>query len=172
MAEIISRLRKVINPSTGESLVDFAEPAEELFCGKYIELSPDILFMLDGLNCLQNEDIDASEHLTTRKYAAVSGTHRMNGIFAVAGNGVDPNTEFSNMHIQDTAPTLLHMVGEEIPRMMEGVVATEAFNADWLDKNQQKFCETNNDENDDPSQSWDSEQAAQMKKSLEGLGYL
>jgi predicted AlkP superfamily phosphohydrolase/phosphomutase len=172
IADIISRLQQIKNPASDEPLVDFAKAATELFCGEHLDMAPDVLYMLDGLNCLQNEDLDASVHITTRKYAAVSGTHRMNGIFAVAGCGVKENVEFAGMHIQDTAPTLLHLVGQAIPSSMEGALAEEAFDGKWLESNPAQFSADEESTAGSAVNAWTTEESESVQKSLEGLGYL
>ncbi|MCX8267061.1 MAG: alkaline phosphatase family protein, partial [Planctomycetota bacterium] len=172
IADILSRLEEIKNPATGEPLVDFAKAATDMYCGEHLDMAPDVLFMLDGLNCLQNEDLDASAHITIRKYAAVSGTHRMNGIFAAAGRGVKENIEFSGMHIQDTAPTLLHWVGQAIPSSMEGALAEEVFDGKWLESNPAQFSTEEESSPGSATEAWTAEESERVKKSLEGLGYL
>jgi arylsulfatase A-like enzyme len=52
-----------------------------------------------------------------------NATHRPYGIFAVYAPGVvRSGARLDMVHIQDVAPTILHLMGEAVPRELEGQV--------------------------------------------------
>ena len=173
--EVIAKLRKLRDPQDGELAVDDAIVARDCYSGDYLETAPDIQFMMQGLACLPKEDLDAQTQFGRRKYAAVSGTHRMDGIFAVGG-GPDcpaaPGSVFEGMHIQDSLPTLLHMVGESIPQWMEGSVQDEALSGEWLASNPPKISAEEIVLGRPDGDVWSDEESKRIEESLKGLGYL
>jgi len=131
LTEIRAGLDLLVDPHDGKAAVDISYDARHIYRGPERDLAPDIQFMVRGLDSLQLDGLEEKHLFTRRRNAAVSGTHRMNGIFAVAGNEVKRGHVFTGMHIQDTTPTLLHLVGEHIPLWMEGEIAQEALGDNW-----------------------------------------
>jgi predicted AlkP superfamily phosphohydrolase/phosphomutase len=173
--EVISKLRQLRDPRNNELAVDDAIVARDCYSGEYLETAPDIQFMMQGLACLPKEDLDATSHFGRRKYAAVSGTHRMDGIFAVAGGEHCPvaaGAVYEGMHIQDSLPTLLHMVGEEIPCWMEGAVQEQALQSDWFKQHAPQFSTEEIQLGAATDNTWSDEESKRVEESLKGLGYL
>jgi predicted AlkP superfamily phosphohydrolase/phosphomutase len=174
--EVIERLRALRDPlDPDKPAVDDAIVAADCYTGDYLETAPDIQFMVQGLACLPKEDLDAPAQFGRRKYAAVSGTHRMDGIFAVAGGADCPlqaGAVYEGMHIQDSLPTLLHLVGEAIPRWMEGKVQADALDAEWLSANSPRFSDEEARLGTPTADIWSDEESRRVEESLKGLGYL
>jgi hypothetical protein len=59
----------------------------------------------------------------------ISGTHRMNGIGIFWGKPVQ-NTKIINAKLEDFAPSILHMMGLQIPAHMDGRPLTEILRDD------------------------------------------
>jgi len=173
--EVIAKLRLLRDPLHDELAVDDAIVSKDCYSGEYLQTAPDIQFMMQGLACLPKEDLNANTHFGRRKYAAVSGTHRMDGIFAVAGGPQCPTATgavYEGMHIQDSLPTLLHMVGEPIPAWMEGSVQTAALQKDWLAQNPPRFSQEEIVRGIADGNTWSDEESKRVEESLRGLGYL
>ena len=170
--EISKALSDLTGPDNDQPIVQRVEVSTDLYSGEYVDMAPDIQFMAMDLSCLPKEDLQAEETFARRRFAAVSGTHRMNGVFAVKGAGVLAGKVFSGMHIQDTMPTLLHALQEEIPAWMEGTVAIDAFQPDWLQQHYPRQSVEPATLLGQAENSWAAEDAAKVEESLKGLGYL
>jgi hypothetical protein len=57
----------------------------------------------------------------------ISGTHRMNGIFLAFGENIRPGVILEKAHITDLAPTVMYMMGLQVPSHMDGRVLQEIF---------------------------------------------
>ncbi|HSJ58343.1 MAG TPA: phosphodiesterase, partial [Anaerolineae bacterium] len=68
-------------------------------------------------------------HRLVEPIAGLSGHHRLEGVVIAAGPGVRAGVELPAASILDMAPTLLHALGVEVPREMDGRVVGEWFEA-------------------------------------------
>jgi arylsulfatase A-like enzyme len=57
----------------------------------------------------------------------MNGSHRPEGVLIVAGPGTQRGVRLEQAHIVDVAPTLLHLLGAELPGHMDGRVLNEAL---------------------------------------------
>jgi predicted AlkP superfamily phosphohydrolase/phosphomutase len=56
-----------------------------------------------------------------------SGNHRPEGFLLAAGKNIKINSSFEKKHIVDLAPTILHLLGEQVPADFEGEIIQEIF---------------------------------------------
>lgn len=129
--DVIARLRSLINQGTGTPIVAGAMPRELVFTGERVASAPDVIFFLDdryGLDPTPREDA-----LIYKWDPPNSGTHRSDGIFLLAGDGVSPGAPATPLRIEDSAPTILHVLGLPVPNAMDGRVIVEAFDRRFLD---------------------------------------
>ncbi|MFZ2616598.1 MAG: alkaline phosphatase family protein [Anaerolineae bacterium] len=126
--EIMARLRLLTDPATGEAVVDEIYPREELYRGPYLEDAPDIVFLPKRLEYFGFGEYEFGSHRVIEAMRrGISGTHRMNGIFAALGEPVQPGVEISGATLADLAPTILHLLGQPIPAAMDGRVLIQAL---------------------------------------------
>jgi predicted AlkP superfamily phosphohydrolase/phosphomutase len=59
-----------------------------------------------------------------------TGTHRLEGIFIACGRGIQKRGRVSGARILDIAPTVLCLLGLEVPQEMDGKVLSEVIGAD------------------------------------------
>jgi predicted AlkP superfamily phosphohydrolase/phosphomutase len=130
--QIATRLHELVDPKTGERIVERIYRKEELYSGPCTNQAPDLVVQwrdyayftkrgIDQAESVFGEDlnVDASEYPHT-------GTHRLEGIFIVKGDSVRRQNE-AHANIIDLAPTILHVLGEAIPPHMDGRVLHEIF---------------------------------------------
>jgi predicted AlkP superfamily phosphohydrolase/phosphomutase len=116
------------NPS-GETFNLFPEvlKPEELYgCSREDQpWMPDLLLApADGLSVVRK--IRGSDPVKWLPWRKIEGTHRLDGVFAVAGSGVASGKRL-RANIIDSTPTILAMLGLRVPDDMEGNVLTELF---------------------------------------------
>ncbi len=112
---------------------------EELYEGDHVELSPDLVLELslrDGYSYTLLPSARAPRGTTWRtlephefvggKGLGMNGSHRQHGLMSLWGQGVRAGSEV-DAGLADLAPTLLHLMGEEIPEHMDGRVLSEAL---------------------------------------------
>jgi hypothetical protein len=103
----------------------------------------------------------------TRQIRGDSGCHRREGIFIAGGTGIRSGAALPEASILDLAPTILHLLGEPVPRIMDGRVLSEAL----VDAAPVRFSE-DGEASVAAEQGFDSDEAEQIEERLRGLGYL
>ena len=103
----------------------------ELYRGPYVPMAPDLILDLatpEGYSyvCLPSLGSNgrplerfATPRLSAGKLSGMSGSHRPDGLFVLAGDGI-PAGEISGAHIADLAPTILALCGVSVPANWDG----------------------------------------------------
>ena len=167
VAEIREKLDGIRTPD-GQKAVDFSFAKEQIYDGPRSAEAPDVQFQMLGLSCVTKEDWGEPELWVWRKHAPISGQHRFNGVFAYAGPGVVAGRVLEDMHIQDTAPTLLYALGEAVPVWMDGKVRGELL----ADPHEPTWDRSDEPGADGALTGFSDDQSKAIEESLRGLGYL
>jgi predicted AlkP superfamily phosphohydrolase/phosphomutase len=126
---IVRELRQALSELTtpaGERLIDQVYLGEEIYQGPYAPLAPDILFLPAGIRWMgKGLGGFLSRHVFTP--AAVKGSHRMEGILLLSGEGVRGGAAPEGAELMDIAPTVLAYLGQPIPSWMDGRPLSEVF---------------------------------------------
>ncbi len=132
---ITAKLYRLLEPDTGELLVDRVYRREELYHGPHVEQAPDLLitmrnyaYMIRGSYEFAHDELVAAP-MKYHPTGAIrhSGNHRLNGILIMGGTGMREGTRVQNAEILDITPTVLYIMGLPIPLGMDGKVLEEAF---------------------------------------------
>jgi predicted AlkP superfamily phosphohydrolase/phosphomutase len=148
-AEIIQGLMDLVDPDTGEGIVGRVYRREELYQGPCLHEAPDLLVTWKGFeyntrrgygregvgflgSSLEFSDVAAYSSLQK------SGTHHPMGIFMASGR------PFKRMNIEgariiDLAPTILYLLGVEVPGDMDGRVLAEILEDDFCSGHPVRF---------------------------------
>lgn len=126
--DLTGRLEALVDPQTGRPVVERVMRREEIYDGPYADRAPDLLFLTRNM---EYKAMGLSDFASPRVFDAVYGTtghHRMDGILIGRGPGVlRPGAQVEGARIQDLAPTILYMMGQPVPRDMDGRVLEEMF---------------------------------------------
>lgn len=121
--KIIEGLSKVVDPETGKPAGFTALRREDIYCGQYVNLAPDIVVLAEK-HFLRSE----RGSLWARYHRAVSGNHARQGVFMACGPDIKRDgAKLAGLRIYDIAPTVLHMFGLPVPDDMDGRVLVEIF---------------------------------------------
>lgn len=119
----------------GEPLVTAVTSREELYHGPYLDGAPDLVFQLrERYGILEPDMAPARGELVVTVSAdrpRKKGTHRMEGMFLLAGPGVR-RLPRATAAIEDTTAAILHLLGLPIPDDLDGRVPTFAFEEGWM----------------------------------------
>lgn len=124
--ELAKELSGLEDPKTGGQVFHFAKPKEEVYQGGNLSGAPDIILLPKSTHALsfshESDDLfeDYQVNMPGRHYS------ELYGIFLAEGKGIRTG-EIENASILDVFPTILHILGQEIPRNVDGRVLTEAF---------------------------------------------
>jgi len=126
--QIIDRLWQLRDPETDEQVVEAVYRREEIYHGDQLEHAPDIVFMPRRLEYFGFGEYEfGSNQVIEPMQRGISGTHRMNGIFMAYGAGIRPGAVVANSSLVDLAPTILHMLGVDVPGHVDGRILHEIF---------------------------------------------
>ena len=122
--DIIDRLKRLLDPNTGEPAGIQVFKKEEVYHGKYLASAPDILFLKDNY-LFVGARVDGDSEWRGPQHC---GTHALQGVFMAYGPDIKKSGEkLPNLKIYDITPTILHMFGLPIAKDMDGRVLTEIF---------------------------------------------
>ncbi|MBI3034767.1 alkaline phosphatase family protein [Candidatus Woesearchaeota archaeon] len=129
--EIISKLKKVRDPSNNDEIFQVIEKREKLYHGNSLNIAPDIVVI--PTNKYANIFSYDSDKLFDKIETYLPGKHfsDLTGIFAASGAGIKQST-ISNVSIMDVVPTSLHILDIPIPKDMDGKVLKEIFKDDSM----------------------------------------
>jgi predicted AlkP superfamily phosphohydrolase/phosphomutase len=175
--EIMSRLASVVDPESGEPVVEEIYRGEDYYHGPYANGSPDILVRIKS-DYLCDHRLGHYSAIVTDVQLPEGGSHHPEGIFVASGPGVKAHSEpVTGLRIEDVAPTVLYLMDLAIPSDMDGRVLTEIIAPDSLEYRPMKVGE--------PLGRWPSEESAvysgeivsdedeeEIRERLRGLGYV
>ena len=152
----------------GRPLVSEIIVREETYHGPYSQFGPDIHVVLDDYNMIAFPLFATNNQIVTDQIRGDSGCHRREGIFSVQGPGIRQNEQLAEANILDLAPTILTLLGEPVPRTMDGRVLEEIFEERPAIVYQEEDALASQAD----GQALDEEESTQVEERLRSLGYL
>ncbi|WP_266077836.1 alkaline phosphatase family protein [Haladaptatus caseinilyticus] len=116
-SELVEKLQAARTPD-GRPVFDTVAPREAFFDGPYSDDAVDVV-------CVPTDfDQFLSAQLRGRQFGAPREpwNHKLNGIFAAAGSGIDVEADCADAHLFDVAPTILATLGVPASDRMDGSV--------------------------------------------------
>jgi predicted AlkP superfamily phosphohydrolase/phosphomutase len=170
--EIMAALGELEDPETDEKIVEKMYRREEVYWGRYLERAPDIVFLPRRLEYFGFGEHEFGAHTIIEASHGISGTHRMNGVLMMMGNGIREGVELRGAEIIDLAPTILHLMGLPIPSDMDGQVLAAAMEGE-LAANIETREQAEGSPDPEPVQTvYSDEEERQVAERLRSLGYL
>ena len=166
LAEVSAALAE-LRDDAGRPILTKLSRGRDVYHGPYAELGPDLHLELDHYAMIACPLFATEGRVLTNQIRGDSGCHRREGIFIAQGAGVRAGLALPEASILDLAPTLLHLLGQPVPRLMDGRVLTEAL----VDPAPVRIIDE--DEADVAAvQSFGAGEAEQIEDRLRSLGYL
>jgi predicted AlkP superfamily phosphohydrolase/phosphomutase len=160
----------------GERIVAAVHKREDLFDGPRLDRIPDLLIEFDeyawlGRGTLKSRPASIWDEISPPGGAeSYVGSHRHNGIFALAGPSARRG-QVARASILDVAPTLLYVLGEAIPTNLEGRILSEAIEPAVLDERSPEYVDPVEFE-PQSRRSATPDASAEVEERLRSLGYL
>ena len=173
VAQLRTELLAWRHPATGVPIVERVHRRDEIYQGPATAEAPDLVLELaleDGYSfpCLPTTASEACSvrRLAVQEYVAgkgggMNGSHRPEGLWVLAGQGVAP-TSRTEAAIVDVAPSVLHLAGLAVPSWMDGRLLPGIAGPAII-------------EDDDPavpSLAMAEDHEAELRQRLHALGYL
>ena len=169
-SQICEALRELKDPVTNEKIVAKICTNEQLYHGAYSWRGPDIFVFFKKLE--YSTVMNSGFGHDVFGPPGNSGGHRTEGILLAKGKGIRRGMEIRNARIVDIAPTVLHIMGSDIPDDMDGRVLTDIFEPDSdLAKRSIRFRPTG-ETHDTKHLALSKNDEEQIESRLRQLGYL
>jgi predicted AlkP superfamily phosphohydrolase/phosphomutase len=166
--EVIEALNELADED-GRRLVSQVIVREETYHGPYAEKGPDLHLIIDDYNMIAFPLFATDGKVITNQIRGDSGCHRREGIFIAHGPQVHKAQQIEGANILDLAPTIMHLLDQAVPRIMDGRVLQEVF----TDPGDVSYLEEVADQAAlADSQSLSQDEEAQLEERLRSLGYL
>ena len=127
--QVIDALNTLIDPATGQPLVDRIIPREDAAHGPYADQGADLHLILDGYRTIAFPLFATEGRVLTPQIRGDSGCHRRHGIFIGQGAAFEPGANIDGARLIDLAPTILRLLNVPVPADMDGRVLTAALSA-------------------------------------------
>lgn len=171
---IKEELCRIKDKESGEQLISEVFFREEIYKGQYVDNAADIFFFFDKPSFLQSNEINKNfifEKLSTRNFATANHRYSPEGIFITKGPYINLNGNLNGPSIMDMTPTILYLMGIDIPKITDGRMLEEIINPEYL-----HACPPKNTEEETvPTREVleiTSSEDEQVKEHLRRLGYL
>lgn len=124
---LIGELLDLRDPETGKRVIKDVLKREDAFPGAAMHQAPDLTVILADHGFVSVRHREPS--VVTRPIPL--GTHHPDGIFIMAGPGVQAKRG-APMSIVDTTTIAAHTLGIEVPASFEGKIPADLFSAEWM----------------------------------------
>jgi predicted AlkP superfamily phosphohydrolase/phosphomutase len=170
VTEITEKLR-VLQDGRGERVTKGVWRRDELYSGKYLNEIPDIVFLSSNGYVPKCAVIGKVFPHALLSPTMASHDFARDGLLAAYGRGIAKGQHVTSAEILDVAPTVLHIMGIDVPIGMDGKVLRELF---------EEGSEMDRDVNyqdlelkrDITSTALSGEEERVLKERLRGLGYV
>ena len=163
VSEVLAELRDV----DGRPILTNLVRGRDAYHGPYAQLGPDLHLELDHYAMIACPLFATEGRVMTSQIRGDSGCHRKEGIFIAGGPAFRSGLTLPEVDILDLAPTILQILDQLVPRIMDGRVLSEAL----VDPAPVRFSdETEGDIV--AEQGFSSSESEQIEGRLRGLGYL
>ena len=163
VSEVLAELRDV----DGRPILTNLVRGRDAYHGPYAQLGPDLHLELDHYAMIACPLFATEGRVMTSQIRGDSGCHRKEGIFIAGGPAFRSGLTLPEVDILDLAPTMLQILDQPVPRIMDGRVLSEAL----VDPAPVRFS----DEAEGgivAEQGFSSSESEQIEGRLRGLGYL
>lgn len=161
--EIIAAISALKTPD-GRAAFHSVRRREQVYSGAYASTAPDVIAEPDDAVSM-GIDLDAKDAI--RAHKRPEGHHSPRGFFSLTGSDFRRGAKL-DANIVDCLPTILHALGLAIPEGCDGRVIDEAF----VEQRPVRRIPDPVESAGTPVKQLSAEEEADLRKSLEGLGYL
>ncbi len=122
--EMKRRLEALLDPLTGERIINQVYFKEEVYHGKYFAEAPDLIV---GQARGTHIHGGMTEKRVFDRPQRWQGENKRTGLFMAYGPDIEHGKQIDNVSILDLAPTILHLMNIPVPDDMDGRVLTGIF---------------------------------------------
>ncbi|MCA9968756.1 MAG: alkaline phosphatase family protein [Anaerolineales bacterium] len=129
LQEVTDALQQ-LHDGAGRPILTRVTRGMDAYHGPYAAKGPDLHLVLDNYNMIACPLFATEGRVMTHQIRGDSGCHRSEGILIAHGPGIRQGVQLPATSITDLAPTIMHLLGAPVPRVMDGRVLQELFVAE------------------------------------------
>ena len=171
--DLTRRLQALVDPQTGRPVIGPIFRRKDVYNGPYAERSADLMFLTHKM---EYKAMGLSDFSSPHVFGPVYGTtghHRVNGVLICHGSDIiNKDAKLKNARIFDLAPTILHLMGQPIPREMDGNVLLELFTPKFRQQHPVVFTQEGESLTSESQSVYSEQEEAQVMDMLRSLGYV
>lgn len=173
LSDLMGRLSTVHDPATGQPILRELYRREEIYTGPFVERAPHLIFDLNPGYMVDNK-VSVQSTCDDVLPTAGTGLHHRDGFLALFGSSVNPSRPGEPLHVQitDIAPTLLYLLGEPVPRTMDGCVLEQVLRPGVLAQRPIEYSDRSHLQSDGREDVYSREDMDVIYDRLRDLGYL
>ncbi len=169
--EIVTQLKALRDPATGEPWIGRLHRREEIYSGARVPDAPDISFLPRDMRYLPLGNADFTSNKFMVEAFGISGCHRMEGVMIANGAAVKRGFNAEQASIYDVTPTILYLLGREVPEDMDGKVLSQMIRDEFIAGHPLRFAAE--EKFDDPrGVEFSTEENEEILERLKMLGYM
>jgi predicted AlkP superfamily phosphohydrolase/phosphomutase len=180
LEQVEAVLKNLKDPKTGQPAISHVYRTCDLYQGQLAAQAPDLIpsWWEDGFLIEQSRPASPRETDVERSTRPITGgvefagSHRLEGVFMIAGGPVRRGHVFSGARIIDVAPTVLYLMGLPIPSDMDGTPITEALEPQFVAENPLRQAGTDGTSAEPTASVFSDDEAKLIEERLKSLGYI
>ncbi len=169
--EIIEKLRGLKDPETGEVVDGVVLTREEVYRGDFAQEAPDLLFIpVNGKYRPKSTGFSSRNVFSPSGW--MTGIHKMNGILIGRGKPLNRGRRLEEVRITDVFPSLLALMGLEIPGDGDGRIPEGLFTEEFLQAHPVRWGASSPQTRERSPSKGGEEESEEVMQRLRSLGYL
>lgn len=169
--KLVERLKTIKDPKTGDQWVGQVFRRHEIYSGPCVTDAPDVAFLPQDMKYLPLGNADFTSNQFAVDAFGISGCHRMHGVMIASGGPIKRAIRAVDASIADVTPTILYLMGEEVPEDIDGRLLREIIVDHHLAANQIRLAPASPDVTSEDVE-FSREENQEVIDRLKSLGYI
>lgn len=169
--EIVEKLRKIKDPFTEQVIPSEIYRKEEIYRGPYQDGAPDIVYLPLKAGYVGTTIFGFDSRCTVTPSLTYTGVHRQRGLYYFWGRKINSSRKKIIINLEDFMPTILYLLGAQIPEDCDGIIRKELIARDYLRENRERYCAPHKKRGFFPEKSF-RQDYSEVEERMRSLGYL
>jgi len=167
---LIQKLVELRDPEDGERIVDEVFRKSQIYHGEYVDKAPDLYLTMRKMTYITSCEWSVTNQLLGLPWR--SANHRKDGILIMYGRNLRKGHTLKDCNIMDLAPTILYLMGLQVPSDLDGRVLINAFSSSYARTHPIRLEEKPRMPIERERYELSKEEEQKVKERLRALGYL
>ena len=137
--ELVKELSALENADTGKKAVKEVLRVDELYHGENLKDLPDLIVKWAGDAPIRTIHSSRIGTVSGENPDSRTGGHKTYGFLIASGKHISRGKTFEGASIMDIAPTVLYLMGQSIPKDMDGKVLLDIIDGDFKSNNPVRY---------------------------------